>query len=420
MLPFIGTTVPGAGRAAYEVDVPRDGSYTLWGRCWSMDKCGNSCWVGFDDQAPVYFPEGAHGAANYIWDDNSYRRWLWLRLPGVQLQAGRRRMTVDIREDGFRIDQWALLPPDAPQPQACLTPNAPVLPPESPWLRVDPCSRVIRADQATRVGVWLRRGRQAMPDGRFVLSLPDGATATSASADVTMLDAGTLVFREFRIAHVAEFPRGEHEYGVAYRPSGATGDDGLSTCFRLSRPFHWQVLAPLARAVQQQPQRRSIWTSWGRTNRQTYYQSYYHFEPPPPTEWPAIDASVRGLIGDVRWQQSDEPEQWFTPYGFLDFSQGLGSRYESATARIRTTVNAPADGICAMLVWSDDQARVWVNDRQVLDCARTGPATDRIGVAFVPLKQGANTVAAAINQCTSYWQFRMRIRRPDGNLSGVR
>lgn len=415
-LPVVRAT-SGAGQAVYEFTVPRDGSYTLWARCWSMDECGNSCWVGFDDQSAAYFPEGNHGAANYIWDDGSYRRWLWLRLPGVQLRAGRRRMNVDIREDGFRVDQWALLPPGAAHPQGLLEPNTTVLPPEHPWLRADPASQLIRPGRTTAVGVWIRRGQHAAPQGQLQLTLPGGASCEPAPETVAFAQTDALVNRELRIACPAGLPRGEHEIRVRLRPPDAQQEaTDLSTELRLSRPFAWQVLAPLTR-IRTRHSSRSTFFRWGNTRRS--YTTTGGFVPPPPTEWPAADAVVRGPYGTVRWQSSDDREQWFTPYGFLDFPQGLGRSVSSGTARIRTTVQAPAAGTYAVLVWADDQARVWVNGREALTRYSGGPATDEIDVAFVHLNRGPNTIAAAINQYASYWQFRIRIRKPDGSLSGV-
>ena len=112
-------------------------------------------------------------------------------------------------------------------------------------------------------------------------------------------------------------------------------------------------------------------------------------------------------------------DRWFTPYGFLDFGRALGP-VRNAKAYARTTVTAPEAGAYTLEVLTDDESCMWVNGMLVYRNPHRQPATDHNGEAGVDLKEGPNDVALAVRQSSGSWEMRVRIRRPDGGISGVR
>ena len=402
------------GRAVYVIDIPEAGTYTLWGRCWSTDQCSNSCWVGFDDGTPVYFPEGQEGAASFVWSADRYLNWLWLKLPPVRLSAGRHRMRLEVREDGFKIDQWALMPAGGPQPSGKLEPNAHPVGPEEVWMRVDPRSRVVHAGGRDVVSVWFRKRTSRGLKGRLEVAAPEGVGVSPRRPELSLAADEVLGRIDVTLRHPEDFPRGEHAYRFTFTPEGGgEGNRPLVAQIRLSRPFLWEVLAPL-------PFRGGEGAEHRDRMRLTVVPSS-----PPPASWPGRGDEVRGpvgstklsgrrgLTGPVRWRKARELDRWFTPYGFLDFGQALGS-VRNAKAYARTTVTAPEAGIYLFEVLSDDESCMWVNGRLVYRNPRRQPAADHYGKVSVKLKKGLNDIALAVRQWSGSWEMRVRIRRPDG------
>jgi hypothetical protein len=92
-----------AGKAEYQVNIPKDGAYVLWCRVWWNGECSNSFTVKIDDQPPFLFGE-----------DATYKTWHWVRYPvsrtakPIDLTAGDHSLVLLNREDGVRIDQILL------------------------------------------------------------------------------------------------------------------------------------------------------------------------------------------------------------------------------------------------------------------------------------------------------------------------
>ena len=92
-----------AGKAVFSVDVPEDGSFTLWCRVWWEGECSNSVNVTVDDQPAFLFGE-----------DATYKVWHWVKYPvsrttpPVVLAKGKHTLTFHNREDGVRLDQVLL------------------------------------------------------------------------------------------------------------------------------------------------------------------------------------------------------------------------------------------------------------------------------------------------------------------------
>ena len=92
-----------AGKAAFTVDVPEDGLFTLWCRVWWEGECSNSFTVMADDQPGFLFGE-----------DATYKVWHWVKYPvsrtvaPIKLDKGKHTLTFRNREDGVRLDQVLL------------------------------------------------------------------------------------------------------------------------------------------------------------------------------------------------------------------------------------------------------------------------------------------------------------------------
>jgi len=92
-----------AGKAAFTLDVPADGAFTLWCRVWWEGECSNSFTVTADDQPAFLFGE-----------DATYKSWHWVKYPvsrtvaPLKLTKGRHTLTFHNREDGVRLDQILL------------------------------------------------------------------------------------------------------------------------------------------------------------------------------------------------------------------------------------------------------------------------------------------------------------------------
>jgi len=92
-----------AGKAAFTLDVPEDGLFTLWCRVWWEGECSNSFTVNVDDQPGFLFGE-----------DATYKVWHWVKYPvsrtvaPIKLAKGKHALVFHNREDGVRLDQVLL------------------------------------------------------------------------------------------------------------------------------------------------------------------------------------------------------------------------------------------------------------------------------------------------------------------------
>jgi len=92
-----------AGKAVFSVEIPEDGTFTLWCRVWWEGECSNSFTIGFDDQPTFLFGE-----------DATYKAWHWVKYPvsrtvsPIKLAKGKHTLVFHNREDGVRLDQVLL------------------------------------------------------------------------------------------------------------------------------------------------------------------------------------------------------------------------------------------------------------------------------------------------------------------------
>jgi hypothetical protein len=108
-----GGAVP--GKAFYEFEAPRDGTYYLFLRAQWYDNCGDSAFVRIDDGE--YFQiedtEGKVTDVSYMW------AWHPLRYQGrmkaLELKTGKHQLELNVREDGPKFDKF-LIGTDATPP----------------------------------------------------------------------------------------------------------------------------------------------------------------------------------------------------------------------------------------------------------------------------------------------------------------
>ena len=92
-----------AGKATLAVEVPEDGSYTLWLRAYWQGECSNSLQVQIDK-----------GPLLLVGEDGTYNTWHWVKYPvsklasPTRLTKGRHTLTLVHREDGIHLDQLLL------------------------------------------------------------------------------------------------------------------------------------------------------------------------------------------------------------------------------------------------------------------------------------------------------------------------
>jgi hypothetical protein len=103
------------GKAYYEFELPRDGTYYLFLRAQWFDNCGDSVYVRFDDGEYLTI-EDTMGKVT----DTSYM-WAWHplryqgRMKALELKAGGHQLELNVREDGPKFDKF-LIASDATAP----------------------------------------------------------------------------------------------------------------------------------------------------------------------------------------------------------------------------------------------------------------------------------------------------------------
>jgi len=90
-----GSGTKAGGSATYKINLPEDGTYYFWARCWWIDSCGNSFSVKIADKPLFTFG-----------NDGTYKRWHWVKAKiKLKLKKGKHDLIIKNREDGIKIDQ---------------------------------------------------------------------------------------------------------------------------------------------------------------------------------------------------------------------------------------------------------------------------------------------------------------------------
>lgn len=94
------------GVAVYTIDVPADGPYKLWARCyWGEDgACSDSFRFTVDNTGD-----------SVIVTDGTHHAWHWVPYPKpIELKKGRQTVRLINNEDGIKVDQFLLIDNRAP------------------------------------------------------------------------------------------------------------------------------------------------------------------------------------------------------------------------------------------------------------------------------------------------------------------
>ncbi len=114
-----------------------------------------------------------------------------------------------------------------------------------------------------------------------------------------------------------------------------------------------------------------------------------------------------GVNGHVSWQKIADD----TFDGFIDF----GGNDNWYTGYARTTVISPDERKAQILFDSDDQGKIWLNEKKMYAHRRNrGAVVDR-RIVPVKLMAGENTILVKVCNETSPWGFYLRITDSDGN-----
>ena len=118
-------------------------------------------------------------------------------------------------------------------------------------------------------------------------------------------------------------------------------------------------------------------------------------------------AKYDGADGAVRWQKLDDD----TFDGFVDFGKDVNWR----TAYAWVTFTSPAERKAQLRFDSDDQGKVWLNEKKMYAHRRRnrGAVIDRRTIP-VTLRSGKNSILVKVCNETSNWGFYLRITDTDG------
>ena len=95
------------GNTTYKIYIPVEGDYTIWALVWWYDGCGNSFFTMVDDMKPEN--------PAYV-TDARYQKWHWVQGDKFHLTVGWHNVRFQNREDGAKLDQWAISNSDQFQP----------------------------------------------------------------------------------------------------------------------------------------------------------------------------------------------------------------------------------------------------------------------------------------------------------------
>jgi hypothetical protein len=105
----------------------------------------------------------------------------------------------------------------------------------------------------------------------------------------------------------------------------------------------------------------------------------------------------------------------------LDFNAHLGVQTEDAIAYAVTYVTAPEDMTVKMKTGSDDQCKVWLNNKEVFKFTDPRPADKDQDTTEVSLKKGVNVLVVKVVNEKVDWSFCVRFTdkddKPVANLS---
>lgn len=414
------------GVADWFVDIPSTARYKLYMRIWALDQCGNSCWVGFDTENDLhYFPggrEGTYGANHYHWPEAMYRRWLWIEDEGTvyTLAAGLHRLHVEVREDGFAIDQIALVPENAAEPvgvlQATTVPGSGGLPDDMPLSESGMSARATPVTTPVDAFLAVQHHLLAPDDAPFAegfLSLrlntqhevpvtvrleSDSATFSPRNAFSCSLTQDRPVAQlPFRAKFSGNAPRRPYDLRAVVT-SERYPELTITRTVRVERPLDWWALGPLTSRED-----RAVGIALKKASRLDVTRS------------PLPDKPM------LAWTRARVPEH-FDAFGALDLNEMFGKQ-ENCTAYIATRIHVGKSGAYRVAAAGDDTLRLRLNGALLVDDNRHAPLTDSIRSYPVTLPDGDHLLVGRVTQNGRWWQAFVQFHgtddKPTADVTGL-
>lgn len=412
-----GPAVPGSspldpGTALYVLQVPRDGEYQLWMRVRAEDGCGDSCLVRFDLEESVRFPGHASGRYPFA-IPGDFGRWVWIRDAGRRdaLKAGPHLLRVDVREDGFAIDQMALLPEGATAPERTGVLNPTCAPsagrrpswvaetlvkplPTSDDVPLIDCalameSRVLSPASAPGVTGWLWLRSNASSRVTLDVGIASDAQRLTPGEwiQVSLTPDAPVLRLPLRAGYAPTSPLCGHSVKVSVlraQPSARSGAGAV-----VFRPLDWRAVGPVSHARDAAVTAAMKATNWIDVTQ-------------PP---------VRG--GEERWRRVTAPEHYWCT-GAIDLTKLFGaSTYSSAW--FVTRIDVKKAGSYTLIAGADDALDLWCDEALLLSTSAHLPLTDTLRNYAVKLEAGSHQLLARVGQNAGAWLFHLEFREVDGS-----
>lgn len=409
------------GVADYWVQLPEAGRYRLYMRIWAMDKCGNSCWTQINGRGSQrYFPggySGAYGARNHVWPESMYQRWLWIEDEGIvyDLPAGSNRLHIEVREDGFAIDQIALVPvggkaPSGILPPTCLptvvedeaglpwsdsdmsTASLPVVTPFDAFLAMDHALLFPASAPGGSGWLTLRQNGNVPADLQVRLTSSLGTLSPYAEFTCQLTPEQPIARIPISLRLPPDAPRHTFTLRAEVRAPDTHPDLTVVRTVALTRPLEWWVLGPLNWTQDRQAGKALVKADELDVTR------------------PLLDSAPK-----MHWVQAKAPDH-YDAFGALDLNKVLGFQ-EHQVAYIATRVRVLKSGRYRIVAGGDDELRLRLDGKLVASDSDHAPLTDTLRAQAVSLEAGEHLLLGRVEQSRRWWQTFVQFRNEDGTPS---
>ncbi|MFQ6097160.1 MAG: glycoside hydrolase family 172 protein, partial [Armatimonadota bacterium] len=123
-----------------------------------------------------------------------------------------------------------------------------------------------------------------------------------------------------------------------------------------------------------------------------------------------LSRALQGIVGLVQWEEMPTTEK-----GLLDLNSALRPN-DDVIAYALCYVYSPTERAAQMLIGSDDQVKVWLNDELVHYFRNPRAAVPDQDSVDVRLKKGWNKVLCKVGEGKVDWGLYLRFRDPEGQL----
>jgi WD40 repeat protein len=127
-----------------------------------------------------------------------------------------------------------------------------------------------------------------------------------------------------------------------------------------------------------------------------------------------LDADHGDSSARVNWRAAPCSAQ-----GIVDFGP-FTEHSDHVSAYARFPIYSPDDQQVALLLGTDDQARLWLNGEQLYESLRTRPAIPDEDTVSATLKSGWNTLLVRVNNGTEKHALYLRLSNSSGDLARIR